>query len=159
MPVIDQTIRIAAPREIVFDLSRSIDLHTESTAQTNERAIAGCTSGLIGEGEFVTFSAVHFGVRQHLTSLITEFDRPTHFRDSMVKGAFRRFDHDHFFQNDESGTVVRDVFDYTSLRGPFGILADALFLKRYLSRMLAMRNEYIRAIAESGKADRYLTVR
>ncbi|MFM7563387.1 MAG: cell division protein, partial [Planctomycetota bacterium] len=41
MPIITLTTAIAAPIETVFDLSRSIDLHIASTAQTNERAVAG----------------------------------------------------------------------------------------------------------------------
>lgn len=60
----------------------------------------------------MTWEATHFGVRQRLTSHITAFDRPRHFRDSMVAGAFRRFDHDHWFDADgRGGTVMRDAFD------------------------------------------------
>ena len=55
MPVIILTLPIAAPIDVVFDLARSIDLHVQSTAQTNERAVAGRTSGLIGLGEEVTW--------------------------------------------------------------------------------------------------------
>ena len=98
MPVLELTTLVAAPVERVFDLSRSIDLHTASTAATGERAVAGVTSGLIGPGEEVTWRARHFGVWQSLTSRIVIFDRPRHFRDSMVRGAFRRFDHDHRFE-------------------------------------------------------------
>jgi hypothetical protein len=76
MPVIVLTISIDAPIDVVFDLARSIDLHLESTAQTNERAVAGRTTGLIGLGEEVTWEATHFGIRQRLTSKITQFDRP-----------------------------------------------------------------------------------
>jgi hypothetical protein len=45
MPVITLTTEIAASIDVVFDLSRSIDLHVESTSQTNEKAIAGRISG------------------------------------------------------------------------------------------------------------------
>jgi len=38
----------------VFDLARDIDLHQKSTSKTNEKAIAGRTSGLIEENETVT---------------------------------------------------------------------------------------------------------
>ncbi|MEZ4309048.1 MAG: hypothetical protein R3F14_13505 [Polyangiaceae bacterium] len=51
MPILDITTLIAAPVERAFDLSRSIDLHTVSTAETGETAVAGVTSGLIGLGE------------------------------------------------------------------------------------------------------------
>ncbi len=95
MPAIVLTTEIAAPIETVFDLSRSIDLHIDSTSRTNERVIAGRTSGLIELGESVTWEATHFFVRQQLTVRVEQFDRPHHFRDSMVSGAFTRFDHDH----------------------------------------------------------------
>jgi hypothetical protein len=61
MSVIELATSIAAPTERVFDLARSIDLHTERTAGTGERAVAGVTSGLIGLGEEVTWRARHFG--------------------------------------------------------------------------------------------------
>lgn len=56
------------------------------------------TSGLLGLGDQVTWSARHFGWRWQLTSRINAYDRPRHFRDSMVWGAFKRFDHDHEFE-------------------------------------------------------------
>ena len=74
MPRIELKTEIKADRNIVFDLSRSIDLHKISTEQTNEEAIAGKTSGLIGMDESVTWRAKHFGIYQKLTSKITEFD-------------------------------------------------------------------------------------
>ena len=54
MPLIHLNTYIQAPIEVVFDLSRSIELHTLSTAHTNEQAIAGKTSGLLELGETVT---------------------------------------------------------------------------------------------------------
>ena len=39
MPVIEIETRIHAPIQMVFDLSRSIDLHVESTAETKEEAV------------------------------------------------------------------------------------------------------------------------
>ena len=47
MPIIELETRIYSDIETCFDLARSIDLHTISTAASNEKAIAGRTSGLI----------------------------------------------------------------------------------------------------------------
>jgi hypothetical protein len=65
---------IAAPPEVCFDLARDIGLHCETARHTQERAVAGVTSGLIGPGEWVTFEGVHFGIRQQLTARVTEFE-------------------------------------------------------------------------------------
>lgn len=114
MPVIILKTEIASDIETVFDLSRSIDLHRDSTSATNERAVAGRTSGLIDMGETVTWEANHFYHRQRLTVRIEQFDRPNHFRDTMLSGAFSRFDHDHNFQSTTDETLMTDAFDFTS---------------------------------------------
>ena len=150
MPVITLNTEIAAPIEIVFDLCRSVDLHVQSTSQTKEKAGAGRTSGLIELGETVTWEATHFFIRQRLTVCIQQFDRPYHFRDSMVSGAFSRFDHDHHFESINIGTKVTDVFDFTSPYGPLGHLANWLFVTRYMRKFLCQRNQLIQSIAESG---------
>ncbi|HSJ66487.1 MAG TPA: SRPBCC family protein, partial [Anditalea sp.] len=86
MPIIALQTEINADKNIVFDLSRSIDLHKLSTEHTKETAIAGRTSGLIGLNESVTWRAKHFGIYQLLTSKITEYNRPHYFADEMVSG-------------------------------------------------------------------------
>ncbi len=151
MPKIELQTEIKANREVVFDLSRSIDLHVISTEQTNEKAIAGKTSGLIGMNESVTWRAKHFGIYQHLTSKITKFDRPRYFVDEMVKGAFKEFKHTHLFTELNDGTLMTDVFEYTSPFGILGKLADNLFLKKYMTELLTERNRIVKDFAESEK--------
>ena len=79
-----------------------------------------------------------------------------HFRDSMVRGAFKRFDHDHFFEVAGESTIARERFDYTSPLGALGRIADFLFLERYMRRFLLERATSIRAIAESDDWRGYL---
>ena len=156
MPKIELLTEINAPIEVCFDLARSIDLHVHSTSQTNERAVAGVTSGLIDLGDTVTWEATHFFVRQRLTVEITQYDSPNHFRDSMLRGAFTHFDHDHYFEPSETGTKMLDVFEYTSPLGALGRLANLLFVDRHMRKLLLLRNESIKTVAESPDADRYL---
>lgn len=155
MPVIKLETKINAPVERVFDLARSIDLHTKSASESNEEAIAGRTSGLINLDETVTWRAKHLGVRQTLTSKITAFERPFHFRDSMQRGIFKRIDHDHFFEEIAGGTLMRDRFDYAAPLWILGNLADILFLEKYMTDFLIERNRLIKEIAESEKWREY----
>jgi ligand-binding SRPBCC domain-containing protein len=156
MPVIKLSTSIAAPIERVFDLARSIDLHTNSTSSTGERAIAGVTSGLIGPGQEVTWRARHFGVWQSLSVRITEFERPTHFADSMLRGAFRRMEHHHYFEPTGNGTTMRDVFAFESPLGIAGRIANFIFLTRYMRSFLIQRNSVIKAAAESDEWKQYI---
>ena len=158
MPRLELTTEIAAPIEVVFDLARNIDVHQVSQTKHREKAIAGRTSGLIEEGETVTWEAVHFGMVQRLSSRIVAMRRPTYFRDSMVSGAFKRFDHDHLFESLPGGrTRMKDVFDYTSPLGLLGRIADGLFLERYMRNLFAGRNGVIKQLAEAKQGGRNLT--
>ncbi len=148
MPRIELVRVVAAPAPRLFDLARSVDAHVASTPGTSERVVAGRTRGLLGLGEEVTWEARHFGVRQRLTSRITAFDRPRHFRDSMVRGAFARFDHDHHFEPGPGGmTRCLDVFDFDAPLGPLGRVAERLFLERYMRRFLEERLRILEEIA------------
>jgi ligand-binding SRPBCC domain-containing protein len=139
---------INAPIEKVFDLSRSIDLHMESTKQTGEKAIAGTTSGLIGLGQTVTWRAKHFGIWQTLTSKITEYDRPNLFVDEMVSGAFKSIRHEHHFTALVDQTIMEDIFEFESPLGTVGSLFNKLILTRYMTTLLKKRNTVIKEIAE-----------
>ena len=74
----------------------------------------------------------------------------------MVQGAFRRFDHDHLFEQHGAVTHMIDVFDYTAPLGILGSIADAVVLKRYMERLLRERNDTIKSIAESDRWRIYL---
>jgi ligand-binding SRPBCC domain-containing protein len=151
MPKIIIHTNINASKELAFDLSRNMDLHEISTAKTEEKAVAGVTTGLIGLNESVTWRAKHLGVWQKLTSKVTEFDFPHYFVDEMQKGAFKSFRHEHLFKETNGITLMIDIFEYKSPFGILGKLADWLFLEEYMTKLLQERVLIIKEYAESGK--------
>jgi ligand-binding SRPBCC domain-containing protein len=153
---IQLTTAIAAPVERCFDLARSIDLHMASTDWTGERAIAGVTAGLIGLGQEVTWSGRHFGLRITHTSRITALEFPSYFQDSMVRGKFSRFCHDHYFETRESKTLMKDVMEFEAPLGLLGWGAEKLLLERHMRRLLERRNRCIQRTAESESWKGYL---
>jgi len=156
MPLIELSTLICAPRERVFDLARSIDAHQDSTEETRERAVGGVTKGLIGLNGEVTWEARHLGVTQRLSVRITAFDRPHHFQDVMISGAFKRMIHDHDFSDHPDGTLMNDRFEFESPFGILGKVADRLFLGGYMRRFIIRRNEVLKRLAESDEWSRYL---
>jgi len=152
VPTIRLVTQINAPVERCFDLARSVDAHTSSTARTRERAIGGVTTGLLARDDVVTWEAVHFGVRQRLTVRITELDRPHRFVDELVRGAFRELRHVHEFVERDGGTRMVDTFAFASPFGPVGRLVNALVLTRYMRAFLRERNTYLKRVAEAGHA-------
>jgi ligand-binding SRPBCC domain-containing protein len=158
MPVIELTTIIDAPVTRCFDLARSIDLHKLSTSGTEEEAVAGVTSGLIGADEEVTWKARHFGITQRLTSRITVFNQPYHFRDEMIKGAFKMISHDHVFEPMENKTVMHDRFQFESPAGMLGVLFNRFCLTGYLRNLLMKRNAIIKKTAEGEQWQKILNV-
>jgi ligand-binding SRPBCC domain-containing protein len=114
------------------------------------------TTGLIGEGEMVMWSARFFGLRFHHTSRIDGWRPYTYFRDVMVEGVFQRFEHEHFFAVMDDGTRMRDEVRFCVRGGPLGRLATKLFVRRHLIALLSKRNAMIKQVAESGEWHRYL---
>ena len=138
-----------------FDMARSVDAHIESARTTGERAVAGVTSGMLKLGDEVTWRARHLGVTQDLTSRDVAFDRPHHFRDEMVRGAFSRLVHDHYFERTR-GTRMVNVFDFTAPLGPLGTLVDRLILHRYLRRFLEERAQALKQLGESDAGRQFI---
>ena len=151
MPTIRLETYIEAPMERCFDLSLSIDLHRRSTAQTHERPIAGVTTGVMKLNDTVTWEAVHFGIKQHLTSKITAYERPHYFIDEMVRGIFQEMKHIHEFVPQPPGTLMIDLFTFRAPLGLIGRLAETLVLTRYMTGLLLTRNSYLKQVAEAKK--------
>jgi ligand-binding SRPBCC domain-containing protein len=152
MVKLDLCTIIAAPIERCFDLARSIELHLLGTERTGEEAIGGVTTGLIGPGQYVRWRARHLGIKQILASRITAYHRPTYFQDTMIEGAFRFMQHDHFFTEIAPNvTEMKDHFVFEAPLSVLGIAAEVLLLRRYMTRFLLRRNEILKQVAESSR--------
>ena len=151
MPTIHLTTFIAAPVQVVFDLSRHIGVHKESMSKYKEEAVAGTRFGLIEKDETVTWSARHFFKKRFLRSKITEMKKPDLFTDEQVKGDFEMMKHEHHFKPCENGTIVIDLFHFESPYGILGKWFNSLYFTNYMKRLLEQRNKTIKEIAESDK--------
>ena len=151
MPIIHLETFIKAPKQRVFDLSRSIDLHAASMQHTSEKAVAGITSGLINKGETVTWQAKHLFQTRKLQVEITQMNLYDFFEDKMIKGDFKKMKHQHFFKEKNNGTIMIDDFYFEAPFGIIGKFANYFFLKKYMKQFLQKRNAVIKEFAESEK--------
>lgn len=150
-----ETIRVAtwidAPVERCFLLSLSIDLHVASVRVTRKKVKGRVRTGLISEGETVTFRGRPFGVLGH-TSRIDQMRPYSYFRDVMIAGPFRHFVHEHHFAAMDDGTRIRDEVRFSSRWGPLG----RILARRRLKAFLMERGAVIKRVAESDEWRRYL---
>jgi ligand-binding SRPBCC domain-containing protein len=148
MTKIELTTTINAPIATVFNLNIDIDVHQQSASPSNEKAIAGRTSGLIGLNETVTWRGKHFGFYLTHTSRITAMDLHEYFVDEMEEGHFKSFKHEHFFEEENGLTIMRDMLCYETPYGIFGKLFDSLLLKNHLTNFILHRNQVLKGLSE-----------
>jgi ligand-binding SRPBCC domain-containing protein len=149
MVIVNTEIRINAPIDRCFDLARNIELHTQTVwKHTKERAIDGTKKGMISEGEFVTFQATHFLIKQKLTSKIIEFKRPYYFVDEMQEGVFKSLRHEHIFEEQNGKTIMKDKLTFEAPLGIVGLITERILLKNYMKRFLEHRNYQLKLMAE-----------
>lgn len=67
---------------------------------------------------------------------ITVWEPPVRFADRQLRGPYRLWEHEHVFEETESGTVCRDHVRYAV---PGGALVHRLLVKRDVERIFAYR--------------------
>lgn len=149
MPTLTIETEINADIKICFDVARDITVYQESLENTEEKAVDGKVSGLVGLNDWVCWEAKHFGVVQHLTFKITEFKAPHYFVEEMVEGFLKSFRHEHHFSENKGKTLMVEVFKFRSPFGLLGKLADKLFLNKYIIGRTKRRNQFLKNRAES----------
>src|SRR5258707_350151 len=101
MVTIRSTTQIYAPIERCFRLSMSVEIQAAATGQ---KAIAGVTAGLLGPGDTVTWR----GPGGKHQSLIEVWRPYSYFREIMLAGPFKAYEHEHHFATRNDGTRIRD---------------------------------------------------
>ncbi|MCI2239797.1 SRPBCC family protein [Paenibacillus sp. TRM 82003] len=147
MPEIVQRTMVRGTVDEVFDVSLDLDVERVAGRRFRVRAVegAGRTKGRIELGERVRWRLRLFGlVPVTHTSNIVELERPRRFVDRMDDGLFAEFHHEHVFEPEGPGmTIVTDRMAWRSPAGLLGRVADVLFVRRTLRRLLADRNSEI----------------
>ncbi len=95
-----------------------------------------------------------FGVTLHWDAEIVTYDPPHLFRDRQVdgKGPFKAWTHTHTFTALPNGrTRLTDHVEYEAPFGPFGRVANLLFIRRELDKMFAFRHKVTRENVEKQK--------
>jgi ligand-binding SRPBCC domain-containing protein len=156
MPYIHLTTFIAAPRERVFDLSRSVDVHRFSMKKHQEQIINGRISGLLEKDDSVTWTARHLFKKRVMKTHVTQIKIPEYFIDEQVNGDFSMMKHEHYFKVIENGTLMIDQFHFETPYGSFGTMVNRIYLEKYMTRLLEKRNAVIKEVAEGNQWKQFL---
>jgi ligand-binding SRPBCC domain-containing protein len=75
-------------------------------------------------------------------------DLHEYFVDEMEEGHFKSFKHEHFFEEENGLTIMRDMLCYETPYGIFGKLFDSLLLKNHLTNFILHRNQVLKGLSE-----------
>lgn len=71
-----------------------------------------------------------------------------YFADEMERGKFKYFKHEHFFEEENGFTIMKDKLQYETPFGILGELFDTLFLEKHLTKFLLERNKTLKEVCE-----------
>jgi ligand-binding SRPBCC domain-containing protein len=153
MFLIKDSVHINAPIDRCFLLSTSIELVEKTLGM---RPIAGKIKGMVIEGDKVVWKGRKFGLPQFHESLITRYERPVFFRDTMRRGRFREFQHDHQLAEVDAQTLLTDKVRFSLPFGRLGKLVARRVLVPHIYRLLRERMALLKHVAESEEWRQYL---
>lgn len=154
MFVISDSIHVNAPVDRCFLLST----HTGLGSLTLQmRPVGGKTEGTLGPGDRVIFAGWRFGLPHVHECVLTRYERPNFFQDSMQRGRFSRFQCDHQFIEIDGQTLIIDKLRFSV---PFGWLGRALGKRLVVPAVAALvrrRLELLKQVSENGQWRLYLS--
>jgi ligand-binding SRPBCC domain-containing protein len=153
MFVVKDNIHINAPIERCFLLSTSIDLVARTLGM---KPVDGKTTGLIVAGDHIDWRGWKFGLPQRHQTLITQYEAPVFFQDSMARGRFKAFSHNHEFTEMDGQTLLKDIVRFSL---PFGMLGRQVakrIMVPHIRSLVHRRFELLKHVAETDEWRKYL---
>lgn len=149
-----ESIHVNAPIERCFLLSTSIALVEHMIGL---KPVEGKTTGLIVGGDQLVWRGWKFGLPAMHETLITSYDRPSFFQDTMGRGRFRHFQHDHHLQEIGGHTLMIDIVRFSLPLGVLGRTAGKRIVVPHVLDLMLRRFELLKRIAEGPDWQQYLT--
>jgi ligand-binding SRPBCC domain-containing protein len=154
--------RTHLPASVADALTASLDLDVELAvgSRWHLRTLRGGysfrTSGIIGRGEMVRWSMRLWGIVpvRHTSKIVMLVEDDGQggamFVDQMTTGVFSSYRHEHRYAVDGAGTWMTDDVSWRVPAGPFGALADRVYVGRMMARLVDERNaEILRRLSDS----------
>ncbi|MDW5265632.1 MULTISPECIES: SRPBCC family protein [Acidobacteriaceae] len=156
MFVVSDRIHVNAPIERCFLLSTNLELVKHSLRMKLVPHQSSRAGGLVESGDRLMWQGWAFGLPHQHESLITRYERPDFFQDTMERGRFKRFQHDHFFAEIGGRTLLSDKVRFSLPLGGVTRPLGRFLVTPYVSKLLRHRLELLKRVAESDEWKQYL---
>lgn len=152
MVTIRLTTWVNAPVERCFRLATSSEFNSAAGSLKAHPA----TSDELQIGDTLVWQSWRLGLHLSHISQIDQLRPFTYFREVMVEGGFRKYEHEHHFAPMDDGTRMRDEVHFVAPMGPLGAVVSRVLLRKYVMRLLAQRHFRLKSAAESSDWRKYL---
>ena len=145
--------------ERCFQLSTSIEVVALTLGM---RPVEGKLGGMVAAGDRLLWRGWKFGLPQLHETLITGFRHPegaepAFFQDTMGRGRFATFQHDHLFTPTQMGTLLEDELRFSMPLGWAGEMVGKLVMVPHIQGLLRRRFGLLKRLAEDEGWREYLT--
>jgi ligand-binding SRPBCC domain-containing protein len=106
---------------------------------------------VISQGTLIDYRLRLRGIPLRWQSIISVWEPPHRFVDEQMRGPYRRWHHEHIFEEQAAGTLCRDIVDYEV---PGGALINWLLVERDIRKIFAFRQEKLRELLAAGVLNR-----
>ncbi len=159
--VVRDSALLEAPIGRCFLLSTSIDLVQRTLGMRPSAKESKKAAGMIEAGDQLVWRGWKFGLPAMHETLITAYDRPNHFQDTMGRGRFARFQHDHWFEAGpgaagNEATELRDEVRFALPLGWAGAMVGRWIMAPYVRALVRRRFALLKQVAEGEEWRRYL---
>ena len=114
------------------------------------------TAGLAVEGDRIEWRGWLFGLPMMHQSLMTRYERPFFFQDTMERGRFKRFQHEHQFTAIDGHTLLVDKLKFSLPFGLPGRMVGRRVMVPHIAAVLRRRMTLLKHVAEGTEWRRYL---
>ena len=153
MFLVKDSIHINAPIERCFLLSTSIDLAGWNYGM---RPKSGKASGHLLIGDRILWKGWIFGLPQIHQMIVTAYNKPVFFQDTMEHGRFKRFQQDHHFAEVDGHTFLHDKVKFSLPLGWPGKVVARRLVVPLIARRLRRRFALLKQLAESDEWRHYV---
>ena len=130
---------LAAPAEEVFDFL----IRPENVIRVTAPSVAlkpVSAPEIFEQGSRIELELSGYGPPQRFLYEVVEFDRPSRFTETLVKGPLRSFRHEHVFESTPNGTRVLDIVEFAPPGGMLGFLVTEDRIRQGLEKGMRFRH-------------------
>lgn len=146
---LEAQLLLPQPREQLFEFfADAFELET-ITPPWLQFAVVSRAPIQMAEGTLIDYRLRLHGIRIRWQSRISAWEPPYRFVDEQTRGPYRRWHHEHRFDEVNGGTLCRDVVHY-KVTG--GALVNALFVRSDLRKIFTFRQQKLSELFASSVA-------